>query len=144
MSSRALVVAVLGSFVLIVPVASAQILDPLAKCVKEAINARPPRIAKFDQNQKKDITVDIVCSSNSARDLFEVMNKWATTKTGVKRTSNNELAEFRHFGVGSASSQCKRTLEDANGKPIDQYTCWITLDLDQSLMPAIGSFWNQN
>jgi hypothetical protein len=122
---------------LLTPSAGAQILDPLAKCIKEAINETPPRIKKTASINSNAVNVDIICHQETARALYEVMGKWARSKDGPKKQPNNEVAEYRYFGE---RSQCRRELEDAYGKPYEWYTCWVTLQLDPSLMAAIGAF----
>jgi hypothetical protein len=135
---RSLVAIALASLALLASAsANAQILDPLAKCIKEAVSQNPPQVVKNQFIVGKAVTVSIVCSGDTARDLYQIMGKWATSKAGPQKWENNEVAEYRYFG---SISQCRRQLEDATGRTSERYACWVMLDLDSTLIPGIGNF----
>jgi hypothetical protein len=107
-------------------------LDALSQCLKEGLRGDPP-IRKVGTTHSPDVDVNIVCYGKSAETLYGIIKNFSNQDEGTDDDLNKQ--HIRFFGD---SSQCVDTYETPSGKPLQQFSCYIKLDLNAKVVAALG------
>ena len=101
-------------------------------CLSQAINARPTQIRKEHDSGTGHVSLALACGNEEGKALYDAIRPYAVER-GPESNYMNQTVIFRFFG----EAQCVRWVADAQGESMEDYWCFINLDLGERAQAAM-------
>lgn len=112
------------------PIASAQVAPSLNACIAEGISYG---VQKTRSVGRTAVEASLKCYGQTAKELYDEVQFYGRQNDSVDDRNRRRIV--RHFGL--ANSQCIWTYETADGRPANEFTCFIDLDLHTDAIGAM-------
>jgi hypothetical protein len=100
-------------------------------CVDSKIKGNSVGIGKVVVEGRRWAIVSIPCGGDAAKELYEAIQPYSTEEYVRYRDKRRGVVRF--FGRLFPPSQCVELIGSAKGKPAQEYSCSIRLDVDQEI-----------
>ena len=101
-------------------------------CLSQAINARPTQIRKQHFSGTNRIGIALACGSDEGKALYDVIRPHAVER-GPEKNFMGQTVIYRFFG----EAHCVRRVTDQMEAPIEDYWCFIDLNLGDRAQAAM-------
>jgi|GEM_PF-6086570 len=100
-------------------------------CIDSKIKGNSVSIGKVVVEGRRWAIVSIPCSGDAAKELYEAIQPYSTEEYVRYRDKRRGVVRF--FGRLFPPSQCVELIGTGKGKPSQEYSCSIRIDVDQEI-----------
>lgn len=94
------------------------------------------QLSKSRTNGTSDTTVSVVCDGDAAEALFNAVSFYGS-QAGPQEDDYHQSEIIRFFGNLTVPSQCHHVIQDPYGRGLDQYQCFLSIDLNSAVTKAM-------
>lgn len=100
-------------------------------CIDSKIKSNSLTVGKVIVEGRRWSIVSIPCTGNAAKELYDSIQPYSTEEYVRYRDKRRGVVRF--FGRLFPPSQCVELIGTAKGKPAQDYSCSIRIDVDQEI-----------
>ena len=104
-------------------------------CLKQAFVAQPIQLRKSRASGTSDISLDIWCDGDPARQFFNRMAPYSNQTPSGRDPDDGTTYILRSMGDGG--TQCTRIIAEASGATADRVFCNIELHVGEKALAAL-------